>query len=433
MDQYKVVKEIGKGGYGRALLVRSVKNGELKVVKEMDLTGMSAEARKKASHEAEILSTLKHTNIIRYRNNTRAKAKLFILMDYADGGDLGTLIQNRKGKPIPEDVILDYFVQICLALKHIHDRKIIHRDLKPQNIFLAAGNIAKLGDFGISRALEHTGDLAKSAVGTPYYCSPEICSGGGYNSKSDIWSLGCTLYELMSLKRPFTGKNVGDIMRRVISRTPAPLPNQYSQEIRDLAFRLLAKRACDRPSINEILQLRLVKNKAVALLGKTLAKLELNHGVFHGAKPGTSPEDAVDEVNLAIEDASSSENLDKAGIYSEMRRMAQNLQQVIQSENLVDVPSEVESLCTGEFYFMGRKLCLKGVVAGDPLPFKIESVRAFVEELVGSARASEIYACASTCDDEDRILNIDLNDQSELYVFQLIMQLVAYERTLDPH
>jgi NIMA (never in mitosis gene a)-related kinase len=431
MDQYKVVKEIGKGGYGRALLVRSVKTGELKVVKEMNLSGMSAEARARALQEGEILGSLKHTNIIRYRNCTRVKSKMFILMDYADGGDLGKLIQSRKGKLIPEDVVLDYFVQVCLALKYLHDRKIIHRDLKPQNVFLAVGNIAKLGDFGISKTLEHTEDLAKSSVGTPFYCSPEICMGGGYDSKSDIWSLGCLLYEMLSLKRPFTGQNVGDIMRRVMTRTPAQLPIQYSKEIRDLTVRLLAKRPAERPSINEILQVQLIKNKAVALLGKTLAKLELSHSVFHGIKPGQSPEDGMDEVSWESETREPIDKAGKAGIYSEMRRMAQNLQQILQSENLVDVPREVEGLKSGEFYFMGRKLRLNGVTPNDPIQFKIECVRAFIEELVGADRVGQIYASALACDSEEWIMNVDLNDQSELYVFQLIMQLVAYENMLS--
>ena len=100
MDQFKILKEIGRGGYGRALLVKSLQNNELKVVKEMNLAGMNAEARETAFHEVEILSTLKHTNIIRYRGCTKQRKNLYILMDYADGGDLASAIQKQGKNPL---------------------------------------------------------------------------------------------------------------------------------------------------------------------------------------------------------------------------------------------------------------------------------------------------------------------------------------------
>jgi len=99
-------------------------------------------------------------------------------MDYADGGDLAQKISLRKGKGyFKEHQILDYFVQICLAMKHIHDRKVLHRDLKSQNIFLTKGNLVKLGDFGIAKMLNTTNQMVKTMVGTPYYLSPELVGG----------------------------------------------------------------------------------------------------------------------------------------------------------------------------------------------------------------------------------------------------------------
>ena len=126
------------------------------------------------------------------------KRCLCIVMDYADGGDLYTKIANQKkigrGKSscpsgqliltsflsvravcYSEDQILDWFVQMALAIKHIHDRKILHRDLKTQNIFMTQSGSIKIGDFGIARVLQHTYDCAQTAIGTPYYLSPEIC------------------------------------------------------------------------------------------------------------------------------------------------------------------------------------------------------------------------------------------------------------------
>lgn len=135
---------------------------------------------------------------------------LCIVMDYAEGGDMYTKIgkQRKIGKGFPESQILDWFVQICLALKYVHDRKILHRDLKTQNIFLTAKGDIKIGDFGIARVLQDTYDCAQTAIGTPYYLSPEICQEKPYNQKSDIWSLGCILYELVTLRHAFDANSI---------------------------------------------------------------------------------------------------------------------------------------------------------------------------------------------------------------------------------
>ncbi|EAY13399.1 AGC family protein kinase [Trichomonas vaginalis G3] len=426
MDQFKIVKEIGRGGYGRALLVRSLNSNDLKVVKAMNLTGMTQEAKDTAFREVEILSTLKHTNIIRYRGCTKQKRNLYILMDYADGGDLSQAIKRQGVVFFSEDQILDWFVQICLAMKYLHDRKILHRDMKPQNVFLSSGNIVKLGDFGIAKTLEHTGDMAKTSIGTPLYCSPEICVGKKYNTKSDIWSLGCVLYELASLKRPFTGRNVAEIMRNVIGKTPKPIPAQYSTELQSLVESMLRKNPDERPSINEIFQMPLIRNKAIALLGKTLAGEELNHGVFHGEKPGKTPDQFIENVEYNLNAEPASKN--KAGIYKVMKKMAENLQMVIKGDNLIDVPEEVEDMSLGDFYFMGRKLIIKSVHVNDSLGYKVESIRVFLEDLLGIEKFKQIYDTAS--DEKNTLGALELS-KSDAYVFQLIMQLVAYEKTMD--
>ena len=119
-------------------------------------------------------------------------------MEYADGGDLQSKIKaaREEKKYLSEDEILNIFTQICLAIKHLHDRKILHRDLKSQNIFLTKAGIVKLGDFGIAKVLSHTKENVQTIVGTPYYLSPEIVENKPYNHKSDIWSLGILLYEM---------------------------------------------------------------------------------------------------------------------------------------------------------------------------------------------------------------------------------------------
>ena len=161
-------------------------------------------------------------------------------------------ISNSKS-PIDEFQILDWFTQICLALKHVHDRKIIHRDLKCQNIFLTKERIIKLGDFGISRVLTSTIEKAKTMVGTPYYLSPEIIEGNSYSFKTDIWSLGVILYELCALKPPFGGNNLHFLALNIVKGKYAPIPNCYSKEMRNLIALLLVNDPNKRPSIHDIL------------------------------------------------------------------------------------------------------------------------------------------------------------------------------------
>ena len=116
-------------------------------------------------------------------------------MEYADAGDLSMVVKRQReaNQYLPESDILSWFIQIALALQYIHKKNILHRDLKTQNIFLTSKKMVKIGDFGISKWLSHTLDLATTAIGTPHYLSPEICRRQPYSHKSDMWSLGLEL------------------------------------------------------------------------------------------------------------------------------------------------------------------------------------------------------------------------------------------------
>lgn len=169
------------------------------MIKQIDLSQMSKDEESEALQEAKIMEPLCHQNIIGFREVYKTKSKkLCIVMEYADGGDLQSKVKATKEAKnrLDEDEILSIFTQICLALKHIHDRKILHRDLKSQNIFLTKCGIVKLGDFGIAKVLSNTKENVQTIVGTPYYLSPEIVENKPYNNKSDIWSLGVLLYEM---------------------------------------------------------------------------------------------------------------------------------------------------------------------------------------------------------------------------------------------
>jgi NIMA (never in mitosis gene a)-related kinase len=108
-------------------------------------------------------------------------------------------------------------------MEFMHAKKVIHRDLKLQNIFLTGSNTIKIGDFGISRALEQTGLYASTVIGTPHYLSPEVCKSEPYTSKSDVWALGCILYELCTLKKAFAGDNLLGLVYKIVTEDAPPI------------------------------------------------------------------------------------------------------------------------------------------------------------------------------------------------------------------
>ena len=145
-------------------------------------------------------------------------------MSYADGGDLSNKIKATReaNMTFTEDQILDWFTQICLGLKHCHDRKILHRDLKAGNVFLCQNGLVKLGDFGIAKVLNSTVEKAQTIVGTPYYLSPEIIKNQSYDHRTDIFSLGVVMYYMAALEVPFKDQNYDGLMNKILYKQPLP-------------------------------------------------------------------------------------------------------------------------------------------------------------------------------------------------------------------
>ncbi|CAE7809411.1 NEK1 [Symbiodinium microadriaticum] len=253
-EKYQRIKVLGKGSFGKAYLVRNTEENELCVVKQMETSAMEAKERNEAVKEAMLLKKMDHPNIVRFKEVfiTR-KHRLCIVMDYADGGDVHMKIKSREGALLPEEQILEWFVQTCFALKHVHERKVLHRDLKTQNIFLMSNGHVKLGDFGIARVLDATKDYARTMVGTPYYLSPEIIEDRPYNFKSDIWSLGVVLYEMTTLKHPFDADSLVILASKILKDQYPPPDSSYSPDLLSLIRSMLCKDAQQRPLITKVL------------------------------------------------------------------------------------------------------------------------------------------------------------------------------------
>ncbi|XP_045853269.1 serine/threonine-protein kinase Nek1 isoform X5 [Meles meles] len=287
MEKYARLQKIGEGSFGKAILVKSTEDGKQYVIKEINISRMSNKEREESRREVAVLANMKHPNIVQYRESFEENGSLYIVMDYCEGGDLFKRINAQKGILFQEDQILDWFVQICLALKHVHDRKILHRDIKSQNIFLTKDGTIQLGDFGIARVLNSTVELARTCIGTPYYLSPEICENKPYNNKSDIWALGCVLYEMCTLKHAFEAGNMKNLVLKIISGSFPPVSLHYSYDLRNLLSQLFKRNPRDRPSVNSILEKGFIAKRIEKFLSPQLIAEEFCLKTF--SKFGVQP------------------------------------------------------------------------------------------------------------------------------------------------
>ncbi|POM66012.1 NEK protein kinase [Phytophthora palmivora] len=283
MHRFEEIKCIGRGSYGSAYLVRGINSlHERFVVKKIPMELLSAKEKDQSFREVELLAKLKHPNVVEYMENFVVDNVLHIVMAYCDGGDLSVKIkeQQRVREEIvgpdndPTDPrgyfsvsqVLDWFVQMAMAIKYLHGQRVLHRDLKTSNVFLTTENVVKLGDFGIAKTLDSTLDQAKTVVGTPYYMSPEVCESKPYSYASDVWSLGCVLFEMLALRHAFDAPNILTLILKIVQQDFAPVPPHYDNEISDLLRKLLDKDPERRPSMEEIFTMPYIRHHMEGLV-----------------------------------------------------------------------------------------------------------------------------------------------------------------------
>ncbi|XP_029773469.1 serine/threonine-protein kinase Nek4 isoform X3 [Suricata suricatta] len=275
---YCYLRVVGRGSYGEVTLVRHRRDGRQYVIKKLNLRNASSRERRAAEQEAQLLSQLKHPNIVTYKESWEGgDGLLYIVMGFCEGGDLYRKLKEQKGRLLPESQVVEWFVQIAMALQYLHEKHILHRDLKTQNVFLTRTNIIKVGDLGIARVLENHCDMASTLIGTPYYMSPELFSNKPYNYKSDVWALGCCVYEMATLKHAFNAKDMNSLVYRIIEGKLPPMPKDYSPELAELIRTMLSKRPEERPSVRSILRQPYIKHQISLFLEATKAKTSKNN------------------------------------------------------------------------------------------------------------------------------------------------------------
>ena len=207
-QKYEIFKELGKGGFGRDFLVK--KDNKEYVIKKIKISQTNKEEIDNYQKLKLYLSKINNDNVIKYYKFEIEGDYFNILMEYGGNSNLEQFISNHIDKSllINEKIIENIIIQICMGLKEIHKAKLIHRDLTPDNIFINDENKIKIGDFGIATIINESNEFNYGIIGKTYYAAPEIEKGEPYNTKVDIYSLGCIIYELFTLNKYFIDKRI---------------------------------------------------------------------------------------------------------------------------------------------------------------------------------------------------------------------------------
>ncbi len=260
MNNFQIISKLGEGAYSTVYKVKRLIDNNIYALKKVKLLNLSEKEKQNALNEVRILASVKSNFVISYKEAffDEKDNTLSIVMEYADNGDLyqKIILHKKTAKFFEEIDIWKIFIQLVKGLKSLHDLKILHRDLKSANVFLLSNGYSKLGDLNVSKVARR--GLGYTQTGTPYYASPEVWKDKPYDNKSDIWSLGCVLYEMICLHPPFRAQNMEGLYNKVIKGSFNRIPERFSNDLNSIVKLLLNVNAELRPSCDMILKNEIV-------------------------------------------------------------------------------------------------------------------------------------------------------------------------------
>ena len=276
MKNFEIINKLGNGAYSEVFKVRRKADNKIYALKKVKLKNLKEKEKQNSLNEIRILASIKSPFVISYKEAffSEEDKTLNLVMEYADSGDLYQKIKIFKKKKLffEEKDIWKIFIQITRGLKSLHGLNILHRDFKSANIFLFEDGAAKIGDLNVSKILNKS--LGQTQTGTPYYASPEVWNNSPYDCKSDIWSLGCILYEMLTLNPPFQADDFDGLYKKVIAGKYNKINARYSEDMNEILKLLFKVNPKERPTCDEILKLDLIKKRIEFF--KAEAGLDLN-------------------------------------------------------------------------------------------------------------------------------------------------------------
>ena len=287
MKDFKIEKVLGKGSFGSVYLVTRKEDNKIYALKSVIMDKLKKKEQENSVNEVRILASVNHPNVIGYKEAfwDDKNSTLNIVMEYADDGDLQTKIQKmkREGGFFNESLIWSYSIQMIEGLKALHDKKIMHRDLKSANIFLVKDkHQCKIGDMNVSKVIKEK--VLLTQTGTPYYASPEVWKDSPYSYKSDLWSIGCVIYELCALRPPFGGKDLDELFVNVCKGKPERINYVYTDDLWKMILLLLQVDVNKRVNCDQFLNHPLIvkKIKEMKNASSDFKSLEDNKSIHEG-------------------------------------------------------------------------------------------------------------------------------------------------------
>nr|CCC91933.1 putative serine/threonine-protein kinase [Trypanosoma congolense IL3000] len=275
MDHYCIIRQLG--GTSGAFLAVDKQNEAKRVVIKRLADGIQGMQEVNASMRA------RHPNIIPYLESFVHDGGLYVVLQYAEGGDLESHLKrlSREKRTLPHVTLLRGFQQLIAALQCCHDLHIMHRDIKPSNVFVNTdASELFLGDFGSSKAMSGDAPLATTFVGSPIWLSPELLLGMPYGYASDLWSLGCVFYEMATQRRPFSSNSFAGLVRQITSGDIAPLPANVPEDIRAIIMSMLQTDPRKRCGLGKVMAMT---EEAIRVRSATITQSTGGHCPSEGA------------------------------------------------------------------------------------------------------------------------------------------------------
>lgn len=252
-NKYMLGDEIGKGAYGRVYKGLDLENGDFVAIKQVSLENIPQEDLNIIMQEIDLLKNLNHKNIVKYLGSLKTNSHLHIILEYVENGSLANIIKPNKFGPFPESLAAVYIAQVLEGLVYLHEQGVIHRDIKGANILTTKEGLVKLADFGVATKLTEADVNTHSVVGTPYWMAPEVIEMSGVCAASDIWSVGCTVIELLTCSPPYYELQPMPALFRIVQDVQPPIPEGFSPEITDFLRQCFQKDSIQRPDAKTLL------------------------------------------------------------------------------------------------------------------------------------------------------------------------------------